>query len=55
MVKIVEVISFIIREEHGIQCMLRSSRIMSDVLHVPEIHTVEMFDFLKSSIQSKVI
>ena len=43
-----DVISLIIRWEHSIQCMSSSSRIISEML--PEIHTMEKFDFLKSAI-----
>ena len=42
-----------IREEHGIQCMSCSSRIISEMQ--PEIHTIEKFDFLKSIIHSQMI
>ena len=37
----------------GIQCMPCSARIISEML--PEIHTVEKFDFLKSMIYSQII
>ena len=33
-------------EDHGIQCMPCFSQIVSEML--PEIHTMEKFDFLKS-------
>ena len=42
-----------IREEHGIQCMPCSSRIISEML--PEIHIVEKCDFLKPIIHSQII
>ena len=42
-----------IRGQHGIQCMPCSSRITSEML--PEIHTMEKFDFHKSVIHSQVI
>ena len=47
------VISLIIQEEHGIQCMPCSSQIINEML--PEIHTVEKFDFLKAMIHSQII
>ena len=42
--EIYAVISLINREEHGIQCMPWSSRIISEML--PEIHKTEKFDFV---------
>ena len=39
--------------EHCIQCMPYSSRIISELL--PEIHTMEKCDFLKSVIHSEII
>ena len=46
-------ISLMIQEEHGIQSMPCSSRIRSEML--PEIHTVEKCDFLRSLIHSQII
>ena len=40
-----------IRGEHGIQCMPRSSRIIGEMQ--PEIHTMEKCDFSESIIHSK--
>ena len=42
-----------IRGEHGIQCMPCSSQIISEML--PEIHTMEKFDFVKYIIHSQII
>ena len=42
-----------IQGEHGIQCMPCSPQIISEML--PEIHTVEKFDFLRSIIYSQII
>ena len=42
-----------IRGEQGIQCMPCSSRIISEML--PEIHTMEKCDFLKSITHSFII
>ena len=39
--------------EHGIQCMPCFFRIISEIL--PEIHTIEKFDFLTSIIHSHTI
>ena len=39
--------------ERDIQYMPRSSRIISEILHVPEIDTLEKCDFLRSLIHSK--
>ena len=47
------VISLIIRKKHGIQCMLCSFQIIIEML--PEIHTMEKCDFLKSVIHSQII
>ena len=41
------------REEHGIQCMPCSSQIISEML--PEIHTMQKFDFLKPILHSQII
>ena len=46
-------LSHIIREEHGIQCMPCSFRIISEMLL--EIHTIEKCDVLKSIIHSQII
>ena len=43
----------VIQEEHGIQSMPCSSQIISEML--PEIHTMEKFDFLKSITYSQII
>ena len=45
--------SYIIREEHGIQCMPCSSQIVSERLH--EIHTNEQCHFLKPIFHSLII
>ena len=45
-------LSHIIREEHGIQCMPCSFRIISEMLL--EIHTIEKCDVLKSIIRSQI-
>ena len=42
-----------IREEHGIQCMPCSSRVISEMQL--EIHAMEQFDFVKSIIHSQLI
>ena len=42
--------SHIIEEEHGVQCMPCSSSIICEML--PEIQTMEKYDFLKSVIHS---
>ena len=42
-----------IRGEHGIQCMPCSSQIISEIL--PEIHTMEKFDFLIPIIHFKIL
>ena len=47
------VISLIIREEHGIQCMPCSSRIISEIL--PEIQTMIKCVILKPIIHSQII
>ena len=39
--------------EYGIQSMPCSSQTISEIL--PEIHTIEKFDFLKSIVRSQVI
>ena len=41
-----------IQEEHGIQCMPCSSQIINEML--PEIHTMENIDFLKSLVHSQI-
>ena len=41
--------------ERDIQYMSCSSRLISEILHVPEIYTLEKFDFLRSLIHSKIL
>ena len=53
MVQIYVVLSLVIRVEHGIHCRPCSNRIISEML--PDIHTMEKFDFLKSMIHSQII
>ena len=47
------VISLMIQEEHGIQCMPCSSQTISEIL--PEIHIMDKWDFLRSMIHSEII
>ena len=42
-----------IQGEHGIQCMPYFSRIISEML--PETHTMEKYDFLRSISHSEII
>ena len=53
MVNVYVAFSLMIREVYGIQCMLRSSRIINEMLS--EIHTLEKCDFLKSVVISQII
>ena len=43
----------LIREEHGIQCMPCSTRIISEMQ--PEVYEMERYDFLKPIIHSQIL